>query len=133
MPPPAGATVVWVASSTEVLGMAAIADEARPGAADALVALKALGVRCAMLTGVHRSVPCLPLRLLGGRYPDNCAAVTWPSAAQRQGRLHIAASPCSAAVLLRLHSPFSAGLLRQIFTIYMPSNCPWAASPICRR
>lgn len=46
-----GATVVWVASAMEVMGMAALADEARPGAKDAVAALQRMGVRCAMLTG----------------------------------------------------------------------------------
>lgn len=46
-----GRTVIYVARGAEVLGVVAVADALKPGAAEAVRELKALGIEVAMLTG----------------------------------------------------------------------------------
>ena len=50
-------TVIWLADSQQALGLVAIADRIKPGAAEAIAQLRSAGVRrMVMLTGDHRSV-----------------------------------------------------------------------------
>ena len=49
-----GRTVMYVARGAELLGVLAVADALKPGAAEAIRELKALGIEVAMLTGDNR-------------------------------------------------------------------------------
>ena len=51
----AGETVVFVALGAEVLGLLRIADPIKPGALEALDAIRGLGLRVVMATGDHRA------------------------------------------------------------------------------
>ncbi len=51
-----GRTVVFVVAADEVIGAVALADVVRPESKEAVASLKALGIRCMMLTGDNRFV-----------------------------------------------------------------------------
>ncbi|MBL8333990.1 MAG: copper-translocating P-type ATPase [Rubrivivax sp.] len=51
----AGHTLAWLADGTQRLGLLAFADAVKPGAADAVRRLHALGVRTLMVSGDHRA------------------------------------------------------------------------------
>ncbi len=88
-----GATVVFVAVGGTSAGLVAVADPVRAGAAEALRALRAEGVRVKMLTGDHRATAEAVAKTLGideveaGVLPDGKRAVV--DALRREGR-HVA-------------------------------------------
>jgi Cu+-exporting ATPase len=61
----AGHSVVYVAAERQVLGVIALQDSPRPGAARAMQQLRVMGLRTAMLTGDSRSVAEAVARNLG--------------------------------------------------------------------
>lgn len=60
-----GATVLAVVADGELLGSLAVADEIRPESAEAVAALRAMGVRVAMITGDSRPVAEAVARRIG--------------------------------------------------------------------
>jgi len=61
----AGHSVVFVARGGEVAGLIEIADQIRPGAAEAVAALRALGLRVALVTGDTAAAAGVVARALG--------------------------------------------------------------------
>ena len=60
-----GATLLYVAVDRRFAGLAAVSDPVRPGAAAAITALRALGLRVAMLTGDNAATAAAVARRLG--------------------------------------------------------------------
>jgi len=61
----AGKSLVYVAASKALVGVAAFADTLKPGSADAVAELRAIGIKTCMITGDHADVAAVVAKQAG--------------------------------------------------------------------